>query len=178
MKANLATVVLAALAISACSTTPKATTGETPIQDQAAGNDQVTATAETGTVSAADIESAKLAAQLQEMQKNGIYFDFGEFIIKPEYSGLIRQQAELMKAHGNLIVTLEGNADERGSSEYNLALGDRRANAVRNALKIAGASDSQIVIVSKGEESPRLDCHEERCWKENRRVDLLGKVAR
>ena len=173
MKTRLAMVALVSLAISACASTPKITTGQST--EVPASGGQVKAAGETGPASAADVSSSNLADQLQEMQKNGVYFDFGEFVIKPEYRDLIQQRAEFMKAHANTVVTLEGNADERGSGEYNLALGDKRANAVRKSLGLLGVPDSRIRVVSMGEEHPRLTCHEEKCWKENRRVDFIGK---
>ena len=110
-----------------------------------------------------------------EMEKQSIYFDFDDYTIKPAYRDIILQHAEFMKTHENVTVTLEGNADERGSGEYNLSLGDRRASSVRKALVLLGIPAEQIRAVSFGEERPRLSCHEERCWKENRRVDFKGK---
>ncbi len=71
---------------------------------------------------------------------------------------------------------MEGNADERGSAEYNLALGDRRANAVRKNLELLGIPTAQIKTLSFGEEKPRLLCHEEKCWQENRRDDFVHKL--
>jgi peptidoglycan-associated lipoprotein len=118
----------------------------------------------------------KLAASTQYLQKQSIYFDFDQFAIKPEYRDVIQQQAELVIAYKNDIVTVQGNADERGSDEYNLALGDRRANAARKNLELQGVPSSQIKTVSFGEEKPRLSCHEEKCWKENRRDDFIHTV--
>jgi len=177
MKTNLAVAVLAILSISACSTASKETTSEMQPQKAAENSGQVTSATETNSISTAEVTSGSLAAQLDEMQKQSVYFDFGDFTIKPEYRGLIQRQAEIMKANASVVVTLQGNADERGSSEYNLALGDRRANAVRKALEVLGVSDSQIRTVSLGEEHPRLTCHEEQCWKENRRTDFVGKAG-
>jgi peptidoglycan-associated lipoprotein len=175
MKMNLAIAVLAILAITACSTASKETTA--PPQEAATNNTQAAPATETNTLRSSEVSSSSLAAQLDELQKQSVYFDFGEFVIKPEYRGLIQKYAEFMKVHTNTVVTLEGNADERGSSEYNLALGDRRANAVRKALEVIGVADSQIKTVSLGEEHPRMTCHEEKCWKENRRTDFIGKVG-
>jgi peptidoglycan-associated lipoprotein len=177
MKTNLAVALLATFAIAACSTAPTQTTAEAPAQPAAANKAQVGTEAETGTLRSAEVSTSDLSAQLNEMQKQSVYFDFGEFVVKPEYSGLIQRHAEFLKAHPNTIVTLQGNTDERGSSEYNLALGDRRANAVRKALEVLGVPDSQIRTVSMGEEHPRLTCHEEKCWKENRRTDFIGKLG-
>ena len=119
------------------------------------------------------MESKKLAAEIQELQKQSIYFDFDKADIKPEYKDVIVKQAEFIKAHKNDVVTVEGNCDERGSTEYNVALGDRRANAARNSLELLGVPETQIKTVSLGEEKPRLTCHEENCWKENRRDDFV-----
>lgn len=177
MKTSLAVAMFSILAITACSTASKETAVEAPTQGTSTNDVQTTPEAETNTVRSAKVSSGDLAAQLDEMQKQSVYFDFGEFVVKPEYRELIRKQAELMKANPNVIVTLQGNADERGSSEYNLALGDRRANAVRKALQVLGVSDSQIRTVSLGEEHPKLTCHEEQCWKENRRTDFVGKAG-
>ncbi|HTN93155.1 MAG TPA: peptidoglycan-associated lipoprotein Pal [Gallionella sp.] len=177
MKTNLAVAALATLVISACATAPKETTAEAPAQEATENKAQAAPGVETGTVRPAEVSSSEFAAQLDEMQKQSVYFDFGEFVIKPEYNGLIQHHADFMKAHPNAVVTLQGNTDERGSSEYNLALGDRRANAVRKALEVLGVPDSQIRTVSLGEEHPRLTCHEEQCWKENRRTDFIGKIT-
>ena len=177
MKTNVALAALAILAISACSTTPKVTTAETPAQESAATGAQAAPSTETGTISPAEVETGNLTAQLDEMKKQSVYFDFGEFEVKPEYRDLVQRQAGFLKAHANVVVTLEGNTDERGSSEYNLALGDRRANAVRKALEVMGVPESQIKTVSLGEEHPRQTCHEEQCWKENRRTDFDGKAG-
>ena len=177
MRVCLAMALLASLAISACSTAPKVTTAQTPRQEMTTNGGKVNAAAETAPLSETVVSSTDLAAQLDGMQKNSVYFDFGSFAIKPEYREVIQQQAEFMKAHENVVVTLEGNTDERGSREYNLALGDKRANVVRKALEMMGVPDSRIKIASFGEEHPRLACHEEQCWKENRRTDFIGKTG-
>ncbi|WP_144408295.1 OmpA family protein, partial [Sulfuricella sp. T08] len=70
-------------------------------------------------------------------------------------------------------VAVQGNCDERGSREYNIALGNRRADSVRKVMNVMGASDSQIEVISFGEEKPRTTCHDESCWKENRRSDIV-----
>lgn len=178
MKINWLLAVLVSLVVSACASSPPmvtADTKKTTVQKTVVGDTQASVAAETNAMSAADAYASKLAAQLQAMQKKSIYFDFDEFAIKPEYREIVQQQAEFIKSHGDIIVKLEGNADERGSSEYNLALGDKRANAVRKLLDMMGVPASQLRTVSKGEEYPRLTCHEEKCWQENRRVDFIGK---
>jgi len=177
MNLNKISVVLITLAIAACASTPATDETPTPANESAATSTAAeSSAATTSEISSSEMASqSELESQMDQLQKDSIYFDFGEFVIKPEYRSLIQQKADLMKAHGNVIVTLEGNADERGSSEYNLALGDKRANAVKHSLELLGVSDSQTRIVSLGEEHPRLACHEEQCWKENRRVDFVVK---
>ncbi len=127
-------------------------------------------------VSSAEIEANKLAAELQELQKRSVFFDFDKSVIKPEYRDVIQKQAEFIKTHRNDVVTVEGNCDERGSTEYNLALGHRRANAALKNLELLGVPATQIKAVSLGEEKPRLSCHEEKCWQENRRDDFVHKI--
>ena len=88
---------------------------------------------------------------------------------------LLRQDYDMLKASPNLPVRLEGNGDERGSTEYNLALGQKRAEAVRHALELMGLPIAQVEAVSYGKEKPRATCHEEKCWAENRRVDFSDR---
>ena len=92
-----------------------------------------------------------------------------------EYNNVLQQQAEILKRYNKIAVSVEGNADERGSSEYNLALGQKRAEAVRKALVILGVPDARIEAVSFGEEKPKATCPEEKCWSQNRRVDFSPK---
>ena len=157
------------LVLSACASSPKSNPAPTPAPPPAAA----ASSPSTGTVSDSDAESKKLAAQLQDLQKKSVYFDFDKYVVEPTYRDVLQQQGDFLKAHGNETVTLQGNADERGSNEYNLALGEKRANAVRKYLELWGVSERQIKILSLGEEKPRLTCHEEKCWKENRRVDFV-----
>ena len=99
-----------------------------------------------------------------------VYFDFDSSEIKPEYNDLIAAQARRLVAHPALRVRLEGHTDERGSREYNIALGERRAQAVRRALLLQGVSDSQVVTVSYGEERPAVQGNTEEAYAKNRRV--------
>jgi len=101
-----------------------------------------------------------------------VYFDFDSFVIKPEYQGVVNQQANYLRAHPASHVTLEGNTDERGSREYNLALGQKRAEAVQRALVLIGVPSSQIESVSFGAEKPADTGHDEAAWAKNRRVEF------
>lgn len=101
-----------------------------------------------------------------------IYFDFDSAVIHPRFQPILEAHATYLKANPQFKVTLEGHADERGSREYNLALGQRRAESVRRALALLGVSDDQMEAVSFGEERPAVEGHDESAWKMNRRTEI------
>jgi peptidoglycan-associated lipoprotein len=106
------------------------------------------------------------------LSRRSVYFDFDSYVVKDEYKSLVGAHAGYLRSNANARVLLQGNTDERGSREYNLALGQRRADAVRYAMTLSGAKESQIESVSLGEEKPRASGHDEASWAENRRVDI------
>ena len=101
-----------------------------------------------------------------------IYFDFDSFTVKPEYQGLVDQHARFLQGNRGRSVAVEGHTDERGSREYNLALGQKRAEAVRRALTLVGATDAQIEAVRFGEEKPAAMGASEDAYSQNRRVEI------
>ncbi|MET4580310.1 peptidoglycan-associated lipoprotein Pal [Ottowia thiooxydans] len=101
-----------------------------------------------------------------------IYFDYDSFVVQPAFQSVVDQHARFLQANRGRSVVLEGNTDERGSREYNLALGQKRSEAVRRALTLVGASDSQIEAVSFGEEKPAVSGSGEDAYAKNRRVEL------
>jgi peptidoglycan-associated lipoprotein len=105
-----------------------------------------------------------------------IYFDFDSASIREADRPVLQAHAEYLAGHGNAAVSLEGHADERGSREYNIALGERRAKAVRQLLLFQGASPAQLETVSFGEERPLADGHDEGSWQQNRRVEINYKT--
>jgi peptidoglycan-associated lipoprotein len=107
------------------------------------------------------------------LAKRSVFFDFDSFSIKDEYKPLIEAHAKFLSRNGDAKMLIQGNADERGSREYNLALGQKRAEALRKALTLSGAKDAQIEAVSLGEEKPKNAGHDEAAWSENRRDDIL-----
>lgn len=147
-------IVLFTVMIAACGTTQTKTTTPPPPKETAPAS--APAATEPTTPPAAE--------------DNSVYFDFNESVVKPEYRDTVAKEADALKKGGS--VTLEGNCDERGSAEYNLALGHRRANAVKKLMVAAGVPAKHIKTVSFGKEKPRADCHDESCWKQNRRVDF------
>ena len=93
--------------------------------------------------------------------------------MKAEYRSVVEAHAQYLTRNASATITLEGHADERGSREYNLALGERRAQSVKQQMMLLGASGSQIRIVSYGEERPAVDGHDDYSWQQNRRVEIL-----
>ncbi len=171
---SLFAITLASILVSGCVSTPAEVAA--PESTGAPATTQATTRDTTSTAaispSQGDLQTQTLTTQ-QEIQKQSVYFEIDNFTIAPKYQEVIQQQAERIKKFGK-TVTLAGNADERGSSEYNLALGDKRANAVRKSLEILGVPGKQLKTISLGEEKPKLTCHDEKCWAENRRVDFNG----
>ncbi len=104
--------------------------------------------------------------------KRSVYFDFDSYSVKSEYQATLQAHANYLKANKDRKIRIEGNTDERGTTEYNLALGQRRSEAVRKSLTLLGVSDSQIEAVSFGKEKPKADGSNEAAWKENRRADI------
>ena len=107
------------------------------------------------------------------LSKRSIYFDMDSFVVKPEYQGLLETHAKFLKANPAMKILIQGNGDERGSREYNLSLGQNRANAVKKTLALLGVSEAQIESVSLGEEKPVCNEQSDDCWAQNRRADIL-----
>ena len=112
------------------------------------------------------------------LAKRSIYYDFDKSEIRDEFKSLIQAHAAYLASQRGTKVRIEGNCDERGSREYNLALGQRRADSVKAGLKLLGVADGQVDTVSWGEEKPKAMGHDEAAWAENRRSDLVYEKAR
>lgn len=111
------------------------------------------------------------STQPTQMQRI-VYFDYDSFEVKPEATQLLEANARYLNANRNVRVALEGHTDERGGREYNLALGQKRAEAVRRAMSLLGVPESQMEAVSFGEEKPAQTGADESAWAKNRRVEL------
>ena len=107
------------------------------------------------------------------LSKRVIYFDFDKSNVKSEYRNIVAAHASYMASHSSARVTLEGHADERGTREYNLGLGERRGNAITGLLSAGGATGNQQDVVSYGEERPVCRVSNEDCWWQNRRVEIV-----
>lgn len=120
-----------------------------------------------GSYSAADLDNPS-----SPLSKRIIYFQYDSAEVMPEYVPIITAHAEFLAGNPAQRVTVDGHADERGTREYNIALGEQRAKTVANMLKLQGVADSQIQIVSYGEEKPLCMGHDEECWNQNRRAEF------
>ena len=143
---------------------------QVPLDDKKAAVSSASAAANAATAS--QIAAAKAALG---KVKPSIYFDYDKFDIKAEYQPTITAFANYLKADAKARLVIEGNADERGTTEYNLALGQKRAEAVSKALGVLGVPANRVEAVSNGEEKPRAKGSTEAAWAENRRADPLLK---
>jgi peptidoglycan-associated lipoprotein len=173
MKKIILSIVLVNLLAACASDKPKEVVNEptTPSATTAAEPAQTATTAEAGATTASAAASAEAAVP----DKRSVYFPFDVDVVQANDRATVQGHGEYLGKNKNAKVRVEGNADERGSSEYNLALGQRRANNVKKLLILSGAKAAQIETVSFGEEKPRCAEHNEACWSQNRRADIVAK---
>jgi peptidoglycan-associated lipoprotein len=171
-----ALAVLAAAVLAACSSTPlddnKAPVeSRTPTTASNAGAGGTTGGAAQSKVVPVDISKTDNAA-LSGLPRV-VYFDFDSFVVKDEFRPVVETNAKALSADAKRKVSIEGHTDERGSREYNLALGQKRAEAVAKSLALLGAKDNQMEAVSFGEERPAVQGSDEAAWAKNRRAELV-----
>ena len=180
----IATVCAAGLVLgAACSTTPEdqtaakvedkgkpvaVTPGTQPVQPPKVAAGQVDVTKPR-----ASDPSSMLKDPSNPLSKRTIFFDYDRFDVKDEYRPLVEAHAKYLRENPNARMLIQGNADERGSREYNLALGQKRSDNVKKMLMLLGARESQLESVSLGEEKPMCNEHNEDCWAKNRRGEML-----
>jgi peptidoglycan-associated lipoprotein len=175
---RLAACAGAALLLAACASTPLDEQPAAPVTDKGAATAPATAAtpgADPRAVASVDATSKPMDAlndPSSPLAKRSVFFDFDSFVVKPEFQSVVEAHGKYLVANPGRRVVVEGNADERGSREYNLALGQKRAEAVKSRLRLLGAAEAQIETVSLGEEKPRATGHDEAAWAENRRADL------
>lgn len=155
-----------ALLLNACSTTSK----QGSEQGQAGQNQnmQTGAAQQQGAITGDPFSDPN-----NPLSKHTVYFDFDKSEIRPEDRDIIIAHANYLVQHPNMKVILQGNTDERGTREYNIALGERRAKAVSQLMQLQGVANSQIDVVSFGKEHPVAMGHDESAWRLNRRVDIV-----
>ncbi|MFT3905628.1 MAG: peptidoglycan-associated lipoprotein Pal [Steroidobacteraceae bacterium] len=163
-------IVVGTLALAGCSRkNVKADQG-------AAAGAPSTLPAETGGAADAGGAATALPGQAGTTVEQGrvIYFDYDSSEIRPEFNNLLAAVARSLVGNASVKVRLEGNTDERGSPEYNIGLGERRAQSVKRALMLQGVSESQLTTVSYGEERPVDSGQNEAAWAKNRRVEIAA----
>jgi len=176
MKKFLVAAAMAAL-LAGCSTQPAA-----PVEDQsaaaaAAAAKDGAATSGTTTSGVSGSATGTGANPLKDpnniLSKRSIYFEFDSFVVEDKYKAQIDAHAKYLSGNRSAKVTLQGHTDERGSREYNIALGQKRADAVKRAMTLMGVQDVVIETISYGKEKPKREGHDEAAWAENRRVDIV-----
>jgi peptidoglycan-associated lipoprotein len=173
MKQLLLPALLAAL-LAGCGSTPTSETGGAPVEGRGASSG-------TGvtTVTAPELTGSGLPKELTDpkstLSKRSVYFDLDKYEVKDEYKELVAAHAKFLTNNRQFKMLIQGNTDERGSHEYNLSLGQKRADAVKKSLLLLGAKEDQIESVSLGEEKPKAEGHDEAAWTQNRRADMLYK---
>jgi len=173
----IAAAMVAALA--ACSTQPPA-----PVDDQSAA-DAAAAAAKAGTTTSGTATSGLSGTSTgtgavnplrdpgNVLSKRSVYFEYDSFVVEDKYKAQIEAHSKYLIGNKSAKVTLQGHTDERGSREYNIALGQKRAEAVKRVMVLMGAQDVVIETVSYGKEKPKREGHDEAAWAENRRVDIV-----
>lgn len=170
MRKQLLVSALLATLLAACSSTPKPEDSAASVEDRGAGSSSV------ARVDAAQPSGSGIAALRDPkniLSKREIYFDFDSYVLRDEAKPLVEAHAKFLVSNPTMKMLIQGNADERGSREYNLALGQKRADAVKQSLVLLGAKEGQIESVSLGEEKPRCTERTDECYAQNRRADIL-----
>jgi len=177
-------VMMAALALAACASSSQRTAGppaETEAPDTGrdtgvvvgTGNRDTTDDPFAGVDPTNYADERNLRNPASALSRRVVYFDFDQSSIRAEYREVVSAHAAHLSAYPNKRVVLEGHADERGTREYNLGLGERRGNGVGRAMSAGGASGGQSEVVSYGEERPVMTCSDDGCWSQNRRVEIV-----
>jgi len=166
---SLAIVLSAAMLLAACSST-KLDDKAAPVESRATtgANDG----ADPRAVNPVNAGSDPLNDPQGILSKRSVYFDYDSYSVKEEFRSVVEAHAKYLNSHKDRKVIIQGNTDDRGGTEYNLALGQKRAEAVRKALVLLGVSDAQVEAVSFGKEKPKALGSDEAAWAENRRADI------
>ena len=172
MKKILMSIAMATL-VAACGS--QEVKKDVPVSDQSSTTTQPSQTGQASTTTPTTqptITANPLTDPKNILSKRSVYFDFDSNVVKDEYKGLVQAHAKYMVDKRDSKIRVEGNCDERGSREYNLALGQRRAEAVKKVMTVLGVQEGRIETVSFGEEKPASAGHDEAAWAQNRRGDI------
>jgi len=177
-KRNALAVLLVVTFVTACSGPSKSTVDEGPGSTVAGGGASSSGVGEGGmgqggVMDGSAMGGSALGGPNASQENRVVYFDFDRFDVKPEYNAMLQAHGRYLSSNPTARLRLEGHADERGSREYNIGLGEKRAQAVRNVLLLQGAVADQITTVSFGEERPAVIGSDEEAWTLNRRVEIV-----
>ena len=171
-----ALLFLASLLAACSTTTPPAAPSAAPMQTPAPAASpqaEVAPPAKSAPVVQQESPQQIFERLRTDLDPRSVYFDFDKSALREDQYSAIGEHARVANNYTNDHITLQGNCDERGGHEYNLALGQRRADAVKKRLAYLGVAESRVETVSLGKEKPRALCHEEKCWAEKRRADFI-----
>jgi peptidoglycan-associated lipoprotein len=146
-----------------CASTPESTPTESQSATPPAAPPQAKVT---------PVPSTSVQGESKDSRRS-VFYDLDKYDIKDQYRPILQAHGKYLQDHRGTKMLVQGNCDERGSREYNIALGQRRAEGVKRMLVLMGATESQVEPVSLGEEKPRCTDHSENCWQQNRRSDML-----
>ena len=174
----IATAASFGLLLAGCSTTPETPPAPPPAKVEERPAQTAPQTGQIKPVPGVDMTAKKDPASVLKdpnniLSKRSIFYDFDRFDVKPEYRELVEAHAKYLRENPGARMLIQGNADERGSREYNIGLGQRRSDGVKKMMSLLGVRDAQIEAVSLGEEKPMDEGHSEAAWSKNRRSDIL-----
>jgi peptidoglycan-associated lipoprotein len=174
--ARLTLSLLAAGLLAACSSAPSTDGQGAAVEDRSSANASGVGGSGVTTVNADGRTPGAAYPELKDpkniLSKRSVLFDYDSYVIKDQYRPLVEAHAKFLVSHPKVKMLIQGNTDERGSREYNLALGQKRSESVKRVLTLLGVNEAQIETVSFGEEKPRNPASSEAAWSENRRCDL------
>ncbi|MBC7992754.1 MAG: peptidoglycan-associated lipoprotein Pal [Rhizobacter sp.] len=150
---------------------PAPVESRTPSTSGAGGSGASSSGTSPNNVASVDLTKSASATELSKV----VYFDYDSFVVKDEFRPVVEAQAKMLSTDRNKKLSVEGHTDERGGSEYNLALGQKRAESVAKALKLLGVNDGQVEAVSFGKERPAAQGSDEAVWAKNRRAELNNR---
>ncbi len=169
MRTSLIAVLFALGLLAGCSSTPLTGSQGADVEERSGTGTIPTVTPDQ--VGGSGIEALRDPDNV--LSKRSVFFDYDSYTVLGDFMPLVEAHARFLSANPEMRMLVQGNADERGSREYNLALGQKRADAVKKALRLLGVTDAQIESVSLGEEKPRCTERDEECYAQNRRADML-----
>jgi peptidoglycan-associated lipoprotein len=166
-------ILLSLLLLAGCSSTPSSEGGGAEVSEQSTGAGGADGASTSAASEGSEWEGDPLENPNSLLATRVVYFDFDQSAVRSEFLDVIQAHADYLAANPQVVLRLEGHADEKGTREYNLGLGENRANSVRSLMLAQGVADNQLVVVSYGEERPSAFEHNEESWALNRRVELV-----